>query len=109
VGAADDHLPRHLSVRGRSLRRGALALLLLAPGVLAQSGATYTLDWRTLDAGGELEMQGGGYTLSSTIGQVDANALGPMANGPWSLDGGFWPGVLVPGGNGDALFQDGFE
>lgn len=87
----------------------AIAGLFAAPLALAQSGTPYTLDWSTLDAGGELEMQGGGYTLSSTIGQPDANPLGPMSNGPWSLDGGFWPGVLVPGGTGEALFADGFE
>lgn len=93
----------------RSARIVAVATLLASSLALAQSGAPFTLEWRTLDAGGELEMQGGAYTLSSTIGQPDANALGPMANGTWSLDGGFWPGVLVPGGNGDALFADGFE
>jgi hypothetical protein len=47
----------------------------------------YTIDWHTIDGGGDTST-GGVYSVSGTIGQPDAG--GPMTNGPYSLTGGFW-------------------
>jgi hypothetical protein len=54
----------------------------------------YTIDWYTVDGGGAMNLIGGAYTLSGTIGQPDA---GRMIGGTDSIDGGFWGLIaLVP-------------
>ena len=57
----------------------------------------YSIDWHTIDGGGGTST-GGVYSISSTIGQPDANQQ-PMAGGNFSLTGGFWSlfAVQVPG------------
>ena len=50
----------------------------------------FTLNWFTIDGGGGTST-GGVYSVSGTIGQVDA---GVMSGGQYSLTGGFW-GVVV--------------
>ena len=71
-----------------------IAAILLPATVLAQP--QYTLDWSTVDGGGGTST-GGVYEVSGTIGQPDAG--GPMTNGPYSLEGGFWTlyAVQMPG------------
>jgi len=68
------------------------ALALLAGGVRAQRDAGYTLDWWTVDGGGQTQPSGTGYTLSGTIGQPDA---GGWSGGGYTLSGGFWGGGAV--------------
>jgi hypothetical protein len=54
----------------------------------------YTVDWYTIDGGGAINLTGGTYTLSGTVGQPDA---GQLAGGNYTLDGGFWGLIaLVP-------------
>ncbi len=53
----------------------------------AKSADTYTIDWYTIDGGGAMNLIGGAYTLSGTIGQPDA---GTQSGGTYKLDGGFW-------------------
>ena len=69
------------------------AVTLLLAGSLnvahAQGGTDYTLDWWTVDGGGQTEPDGAGYTLSGTIGQPDADA---WSGGGYTLSGGFWGG-----------------
>lgn len=72
-----------------------IALLLLANIVLAQTGDGYDLTWSTVDGGGYTFSTGGGYTLGGTIGQADAGTLG---GGSYTLDGGFWGGGAMSGG-----------
>jgi hypothetical protein len=55
-----------------------------------QSG--YSIDWYTIDSGGAMNSNGGGYSLSGTIGQPDAGSLG---GGSYSLVGGFWGGASI--------------
>ena len=74
-----------------------LLALLNLQNVSAQS---YALDWSTIDGGGGTS-SGGQYTLSGTIGQPDAGA---MSGGSFSLQGGFWPGIIVPSTNSPTLF-----
>lgn len=92
-------------------RADAVALLILASASAATAAQNYQLSWATLDAGGALDLRGGPYRLSATLGQPDANALGPQTGGAYELEGGFWPGARGgAGGPGDdTLFSDGFE
>ncbi len=65
-----------------------LAVLAAAsPASLAQSGGPYDLSWSTIDAGGDMEMTGGSFALSGSIGQFDA---GPTINGRYGVEGGYW-------------------
>jgi len=66
-------------------------------GVRAQ---TWSVDWFSVDGGGGTS-RGGPYTLSGTIGQPE---VGAMNGGAYTLEGGFWPGMLVePSGSGPTL------
>jgi hypothetical protein len=58
--------------------------------VQAQS---YSIDWYTIDGGGGTS-QGGPYTLVGTVGQPDAHT---STGGAFTLHGGFWAGIIVPG------------
>ena len=69
----------------------ALAMLLVAAAVIVQSDGSVNLDWWTSDGGGGTS-QGGDYTLSGTIGQVDTATL---SGGEYVLSGGFWGGPVI--------------
>ncbi|MBU0640895.1 MAG: hypothetical protein KKB50_18670 [Planctomycetes bacterium] len=71
-----------------SLTLGTIALL-AATTVAADD---FTLDWWTIDDGGEMWTTGGDFELSGTIGQPDASTT-PMSGGDFELVGGFWSGV----------------
>ena len=65
----------------------------LALGANAQS---YSINKFTIAGGGALNSTGGVYAVSGSIGQPDAS--GALAGGPYSVSGGFWPGLLqTPG------------
>jgi hypothetical protein len=49
--------------------------------------SSYTLDWWTVDGGGQSGPAASGYTLEGTIGQPDA---APWQGGEYTLSGGFW-------------------
>jgi hypothetical protein len=69
-------------------RRPGLALiagLLLVPFATAD----FDLSWFTIDDGGDMWTVGGGFELSGTIGQLDANAT-VLTGGGFELTGGFW-------------------
>ena len=66
---------------------GLVALMALAAG-------PFGVSWWTVDGGGAVSV-GGGYTLTGTIGQADAETL---RGGHYTLQGGFWgsgPGGVV--------------
>lgn len=69
----------------------ATTLLLLASVALAQSGNGYDLSWSTVDGGGYVFGEGGGYSLGGTIGQPDA---GEVSDGGYTLGGGFWGSIV---------------
>jgi hypothetical protein len=75
---------------------GALGLALLVmnrpSAVSAQPGATYTLDWYTID-GSSGSSSGGAYTFDGMLGQSEA---GSLSGGSYTLAGGFWNGVIAP-------------
>lgn len=58
-------------------------ILLLGLGAAV---APMNVDWSKIGGGGGAS-QGGGYSITGTIGQADA---GTMADGGYSLTGGFW-------------------
>jgi hypothetical protein len=64
-------------------------LLPLALTLCAQ--AQYSITWSTIDGGGGTST-GGQYTVSGTVGQPDAGAL---SDGTFTLQGGFWPGIVA--------------
>jgi len=73
-------------------------LFLSCSFVHAQS---FTIDWFTIDGGGGTST-GAVYAVSGTIGQPDA---GTLSGGSYALDGGFWPGIIVPStGEAPTLF-----
>lgn len=76
----------------------ALPLLgaLLLVGLLSVQAQSLSLDWSTVGGGGGTS-GGGGYTLSGTIGSRDA---GTLNGGSYALEGGFWPGIVVPSTTG---------
>src|SRR5271169_1222124 len=73
--------------------------LILLFGMLIPSisfAQSYSIDWYKVSGGGGTSTNGQ-YSLSSTIGQHDAE--GPMTGGNYSLTGGFWAlnAVQTPG------------
>ena len=68
-----------------------LLLSLITLPVLAQSGGTYNLEWNTIDGGGGTFSTGGDWSLGGTISQADA---GSLSGGTFTLDGGFWTGII---------------
>lgn len=67
-----------------SARMLAALTLLFAATALADE---FSLDWYSIDGGGNMWTTGGSYELSGTIGQHDA---GVMTGGDYELTGGFW-------------------
>ena len=71
-----------------------LSLAVLAFFTVASAlGNDFTLDWWTVDGGGEMWTAGGDFELSGTSAQPDANTI-IMSGGDFELAGGFWPGVV---------------
>ena len=68
--------------------------------------AGVSADWHTTDGGGGVS-NGGGYSVSGTIGQADAGS----AQTPTQLraDNGYWAGVEAPAPGGNGVFADSFE
>jgi hypothetical protein len=83
---------------GASVVLGCWCLVLLA---VVPAHAQYSIDWFTLDGGGGTS-SGNSFTLTGTIGQPDA---GILSGGNYTLQGGFWPGIVVPStGEAPTLF-----
>jgi hypothetical protein len=82
----------------------AFGVALAALGLMlscARAQAQFALDWSAIDGGGGTST-GGVYSVSGTVGQPEA---GRMSGGPFTLEGGFWPGVIVPSaGEAPSLF-----
>jgi hypothetical protein len=76
------------SPHSRRLGRWLAILGVLALSFSAAHAQNFSIDWHTIDGGGGTS-SGGGFSLSGTIGQPEANAQ-PMTGGAFSLTGGFW-------------------
>jgi hypothetical protein len=71
-----------------------IKLTLVISAMLATASVSaddFSLDWWTIDSGGEMWTTGGDFELSGTIGQPDAGVT--MAGGDFELTGGFWAGA----------------
>ena len=71
-----------------------MPIMLILASALATAGAVaeeLTIDWWTIDGGGEMSTTGGDFELSGTVGQSDAGAA--MTGGAFELTGGFWVGA----------------
>lgn len=85
------------------------ALLVLA--ILGSSMAwsqDFTIDWHTIDGGGEILSETGNqqWQLSGTLGQWDSSESQSLSGTGWTLTGGFWPVNIE---QTDLVFRDGFE
>ena len=89
-----------------NIRRASLLLAALLVQASASAGAPWTIDWWTVDGGGEVFTAGGDWQLSGTIGQWDSTAHSQVGGGAWQISGGFWS-IAVTGS--DEVFRDGFE
>ena len=79
----------------------ALCLFLLPSAFCLRAWGQYSIDWSTVDGGGGTST-GGEYSVSGTLGQPES---GGMSGGGFTLEGGFWPGVIVPStGEAPTLF-----
>src|SRR5882672_7661805 len=77
------------------------ARIAAAAAFIGTAHAQFAIDWYTIDGGGRTSSSGI-YTLSGTIGQPDA---GTLSGGSYTLEGGFWPGLVVPStGEAPTLF-----
>lgn len=78
------------------MKRGSyvvLAVALLAASARPADAFAPTVNWWTVDGGGNGYAQAGIYNLAATSGQPDA---GDLAGSPYSIRGGFWArGALV--------------
>jgi hypothetical protein len=75
-------------IRRMKLATGLATTLFAATALMADD---ISLDWWTIDAGGEMWTSGGDFELSGTIGQTDAGPT--LTGGSLELTGGFWPGI----------------
>ena len=88
-----------MSIKRMMIALGVTISLLLAGSSLTQPlDADFDLSWYTVDGGGTMLSSGGEFTLGGTIGQPDACV---MTGGEFELSGGFWPGTLRGGCNGN--------
>jgi len=73
-----------------SINRICAAVVIMAA---SQAFGQYEIDWHTVDGGGLMNItdgQPGGFELSGTIGQHDAQVPPVMFGGTFELTGGFW-------------------
>ncbi len=75
------------------MRRTSIITAFTAAAIAAAAQAQPDLSWTTLDGGGITTSQAGTISLSGTIGQPDAGAMGA---GTLVLYGGFWAVELSP-------------
>ena len=81
----------------------ALTILITAIAFAQSSGGDFELTKSTIDNGGGTS-SGGGFSITGTIGQPDANRQTSTGVG-FSVAGGFWADATVT----DVMFKDGFE
>ncbi len=82
----------HTLTRAPALALLAILLVLILVQPISADGPGYSLDWWTVDSGGDSVSGGSGYTLAGTAGQPDTAI---WQHGGYSLTGGFWGGVAI--------------
>ena len=76
----------------RTMKQILLAMAVALVVSTATVGQTYSIESYVI-AGGGGTSSGGDYTLSGTVGQPSAGT--PLSGGAYTLQGGFWPGLIV--------------
>ena len=80
------------------MSRGAsiplLASMIFAVSVVTTVAEDFSIDWYTIDCGGETWSAGGDFELGGTIAQPDA---GPLVGNGFAVSGGFWVGAAESG------------
>lgn len=73
----------------KRIRRAVFQMMFLLTilGSAAFAASGYDLSWWSIDGGGAMNLSGGVYSLSGTVGQPDA---GKMKGGSYELTGGIW-------------------
>ena len=71
------------------LRNNTLILLSALSAIASIRAQTFSIDWFKIGGGGS--SSGGVYSMSGTIGQSDAGAMG---GGNYTINGGFW-GIIA--------------
>jgi hypothetical protein len=69
-------------------QKSGLALGAVLFSAIAALAQPYSIDWHAIGGGGGTS-SGGAFTLSATLGQLEASPQ-PMAGGSFSITGGFW-------------------
>ena len=77
-------------MRNRLMRLALVSSVLV--GTANVMADDFSVDWWTVDGGGDMWTSGGDFELSGTIGQADASEL-VMTGGDYELTAGFWAGV----------------
>jgi hypothetical protein len=69
----------------------------------------YCIEWATIDNGGIIasSSEDDNWSLSGSVGQMDASSAFELSSGQWRLTGGFW--ALSVGELPDLVFDDRFE
>jgi len=80
--------PLNLRTMKNILCAGIVASLTIA----AAMGQTFSIESYVI-AGGGGSSSGGGFSLSGTVGQASAGV--PLTGVVYTLQGGFWPGLIV--------------
>ncbi len=76
-----------------SKRTRMVSMIVAALALVSVCGADdFSVDWWTIDAGGETSSAGGDFELGGTIGQPDASMV-VMTGADFELTGGFWAGA----------------
>lgn len=93
--------------RHSTIRICAAIVVLIAGRAFGQ----FEISWHTVDGGGVMNSSNGGpggFELSGTIGQHDAQVPPVMSGGSFQLTGGFWTVSTVCGCPGD-MNADGYK
>ncbi len=70
-----------------------LMIILLGSSIALSAPNSLDVSWWTVDGGGAVpKLTGGTYSLQGTTGQADAESL---ANGSFTLSGGYWNSRIV--------------
>lgn len=90
----------------RSVRASSILLVAMMVFMSSFVSSQSSIEWWSIDGGGEILSTGGVWNLSGTFGQPDASEGNELAGGAWQMTGGFWASSAA---NSDVLFVGDFE
>lgn len=91
-----------------NMRRVLITSIALVLSIVANLvNAEYEIKQWTIASGGVIEAVESEWMLFGTIGQWEAQGVGDLSGGPWTLTGGFWGTSLED--LDDDIFSDSFQ